>query len=152
MKKAVFPGSFDPFTRGHHSLIIRALPLFDEIVVAIGNNSKKNYHFSLEKRMKALEELYRDEPKITIDHYQGLTVEYCKKINAKYLLRGLRTAADFEYERTIAQMNNALVPELETLFLLSRPDLSALSSTVVRDIMQNGGDVAQFLPEGYSIA
>lgn len=95
MKKAVFPGSFDPFTRGHHSLIIRALPLFDEIVVAIGNNSKKNYHFSLEKRMKALEELYRDEPKITIDHYQGLTVEYCKKIKAKYLLRGLRTAADF---------------------------------------------------------
>ena len=151
MKKAVFPGSFDPFTNGHHSIIERAIPIFDEIIIGIGNNSKKKYLFTLENRIKALEILYQNQPKVKVQAYEGLTVNFCKSIEANYIVRGLRTAADFEYERTIAQMNNALVPQLETIFFLSHPNLSALSSTVVRDIYVNGGDVMQFLPEGYPI-
>lgn len=151
MKMAVFPGSFDPITVGHEAIINRALPLFDEIVLAIGVNSNKKYFFALEERMSILENCFKDQPKITITSYEGLTIEYCKTIGASHILRGLRTAADFDFERTIALMNKKMAPELETVFLISEPEHSAISSTVVRDILKNGGDISQFVPANFPI-
>ena len=150
-KIAVFPGSFDPITKGHESIIRRALPLFDKVVIAIGLNPEKKTFFPLEKRLKWLREVFGDEPRIVIEQYEGLTVGYCKSINAGYILRGLRTAADFEFERGIGQMNKAMVPDLETVFLLSVPEYSALSSSIVRDIYRNGGDIRPFVPEKMKI-
>ena len=148
MKKiAVFPGSFDPPTRGHESVIRRALPLFDEIIVAIGENAEKSGYFPLEKRIEWLKAIFRDEPKINVEKYTGLTVDFCRKMNASYILRGLRTAADFEFERSIGQMNKIIQPDVETIFILTSPEYSALSSSIVRDILRNGGDVSQFVPE-----
>ena len=151
MKKAVFPGSFDPITIGHEAIITRALPLFDEIVLAIGVNSTKQYFFPLEKRMLALKKCFEDHPKIKIEAYEGLTIDYCKKIEANYILRGLRTAADFEYERTIALMNQQMAPGLDTVFLISEPKHSAISSTVVREILKNKGDVSEFVPKNFPL-
>lgn len=148
MKKiAVFPGSFDPITRGHESIILRALPVFDEIIVACGENAEKKSFFSMETRLKWLKSVFAYEPKIRIVKYSGLTVEFCRKMDAKYILRGLRTSADFEFERTIGLMNKAIFPAIETVFLLSAPEYAALSSSVVRDILRNGGDVENFVPE-----
>ncbi|MBL4625437.1 MAG: pantetheine-phosphate adenylyltransferase [Flavobacteriales bacterium] len=149
-KVAVFPGSFDPITKGHESIIKRALPLFDKIVVAIGVNSSKKYMFSLEQRLNFCKKTFGDD-KISVETYEGLTIDYCSTIGAKYLLRGLRTSADFEFERGIAQMNNAMNLEIETIFMLTPPELSAISSTIVRDIIKNGGDVSQFIPKGISL-
>ena len=149
MKRAVFPGSFDPITVGHEAIINRALPLFDEIVLAIGVNSNKKYFFTLEERISILEDCFKYQPKITIASYEGLTIEYCKTIGASHILRGLRTAADFDFERTIALMNKKMAPELETVFLISEPEHSAISSTVVRDILKNGGDISQFVPANF---
>jgi pantetheine-phosphate adenylyltransferase len=152
MKKiAVFPGSFDPITRGHESIIRRALPLFEEIIVAIGENPDKKSYFSLDHRKNWIEKVFSDEPKIRIEVYSGLTVEFCRKIDAGYILRGLRTSADFEFERTIGLMNKALLPQLETVFFLSAPEYAALSSSIVRDIHRNGGDVSNFIPAGIKI-
>jgi len=149
MKKiALFPGSFDPFTRGHENIIKRALPLFDSIIIAIGRNSGKGGFFSLEKRLAMINQLYRDEPKVKVDHFEGLTVDYCKKAGAKYILRGLRTSSDFEYERAIAQTNRKMNPEIETVFLLTTPELTPINSTIVREIIRHGGDYSLFLPEG----
>jgi pantetheine-phosphate adenylyltransferase len=150
-KFAVFPGSFDPITRGHDSVVRRALPLFDKIILAVGDNPDKKPWFPLEKRISWLELLYKNESKITVVVYSGLTVDFCKQVNAKYILRGLRTSADFEFERTIGLMNKALYNEIETVFLLCDPAYAALSSSIVRDILKNGGEVSNFVPEGIKV-
>ena len=147
MKSAVFPGSFDPITRGHESVIRRALPLFDEIYVAVGVNSEKKSYFSIEKRLGFIRQVFSDAPKIKVVQYEGLTVEFCKKVNARYLLRGLRTSADFEFERSIGQVNKKLHPEIETVFFLTDPQYTSLNSSIVRDILRHGGDASQFVPE-----
>ena len=148
MKKiAVFPGSFDPITIGHEDLIRRALPLFDKIIVSIGVNFSKKSMFSLKKRTEWLGKVFAGEKKVKITHYKGLTVDFCKKEGAHYILRGLRTSADFEFERIIAQMNKAMAPEIETVFMLSAPEFSAINSTVVREIIRYGGDVSPFIPK-----
>ena len=151
MKKAVFPGSFDPITLGHVALVKRALPLFDKVVVAIGVNSAKKYLFPLEQRIAWLEEVFIDEPKVEIASFQGLTAHFCKKIDARFLLRGLRNASDFDYEKTISQLNNIIGDNLETVFLISEPAYSHISSTIVREIIRGGGDAMPFLPNQIEI-
>lgn len=151
MKKiAVFPGSFDPITLGHTSVIQRALPLFDEIIVAIGNNAQKKYMFDLKQRENWIKGAFKS-PKIRVEIYQGLTVEYCEKMNAKYILRGVRNTQDFEFERSIAQMNRKLNDEIETIAIFTDPELAAISSTIVRDIIRNQGDAQQFLPKNIQL-
>lgn len=144
---AVFPGSFDPFTIGHESIVCRSLDLFDEIIVAVGKNSTKGSMFSLEKRIAWIQEIFKDVPKVSVDSYEGLTVEYCRKVEAGFILRGLRTSADFNYERPIAQMNKTMLYSVESIFMMTLPELSAISSTVIRDIVKNGGDASPFVPE-----
>ena len=146
-KIAVFPGSFDPFTKGHENVISRALPLFDKLYIAIGHNSEKKSFFTLEQRLRMIGELYREEPRIILDHYEGLTVDYCNTVGAQYLLRGLRTSADFEFERSIAQINQKLNPEVETVFILAVPEFAPVNSTIIREILRYGGDASQFLPD-----
>lgn len=148
MKKiAVFPGSFDPITLGHQSLVLRALPLFDEIVIAVGINALKNYYFPIETRKVWIEKVFKDYPQISVTTYKGLTVDFCKAVGSQYILRGLRTSADFEFERSIGQVNKKLFPEVETIFLLTTPELTAITSSVIRDVVRNGGDASQFVPE-----
>jgi len=147
MKVAVFPGSFDPITVGHLDLVRRAVPLFDEIVVAIGFNAKKEYLFPLEQRLEWLRAVFENEPKVKVDHFENLTAHYCKRIGANYLLRGLRNASDFDYEKTISQLNNIVGDGIETIFFISRPAYSHISSTIVREIIKGGGDASPFLPE-----
>jgi pantetheine-phosphate adenylyltransferase len=146
MKTAIFPGSFDPFTIGHESVVRRAIPLFDKIVVAVGYNTNKAGFFSLDDRVGWIRQVFEGEPKIEVEVYQGLTVDFCKKTGAGYILRGLRTSADFEYERTIGQMNRSMHPEIETVFLLTQPEHTHVTSTIVRDIILYGGDASMFLP------
>jgi pantetheine-phosphate adenylyltransferase len=150
-KTAVFPGSFDPFTKGHENVISRALPLFDMLYIAIGHNSEKKGFFSLEQKIKMIGRLYDGNPKIRLDYYEGLTVDYCRKAGAQYILRGLRTAADFEYERAIAQINRKMNPEVETVFILTIPEYTPLNSSIVREILRYGGDASQFLPDNMII-
>lgn len=145
-KIAVFPGSFDPITLGHESLVLRALPLFDEIVVAIGNNALKAYYYPIEKRKQWIDSVFASYPKIRSAIYEGLTVDYCRQMDAHYILRGLRTSADFEFERGIGQVNKKLFPDLETVFLLATPEYTPISSSIIRDIVRNGGDASQFVP------
>ena len=145
-KIAVFPGSFDPITTGHESIILRALPLFDKIIVSIGVNSTKEGFFPAEKRKQWIQKIFKRESKIEVKTYKGLTIDFCKKEKANYILRGLRTSADFEFERVIAQMNRAMNERIETVFMISTPELSAINSTVIRDIIKNGGDATQFVP------
>ncbi|HFA49951.1 MAG TPA: pantetheine-phosphate adenylyltransferase [Bacteroidetes bacterium] len=151
MKKAVFPGSFDPITKGHVQLVKRALPLFDKVVVAVGINSQKKYLFSLAQRMEWLEDVFADEPKVEIADFEGLTAHFCNKIGAGYLLRGLRNASDFDYEKTISQLNTIVGHGLETVFLISEPAYSHISSTIVREIIKGGGDAAPFLPKALKL-
>lgn len=148
---AVFPGSFDPITRGHESIIRRALPLFDKVIVAIGENGEKKSFFQLERRLAWLHFIFSQEPRITIVSYTGMTIDFCRRENARFILRGLRTSADFEFERSIGQMNKLMYPEIDTVFLLCAPEYASVSSSIVRDIIRNGGDVRQFVPEGISI-
>lgn len=148
MKKiAVFPGSFDPITRGHVDVILRAEPLFDKIVVALGENTQKNYLYPLEVRIQQIKNVFEGHEIIEVASFSGLTVDFCKEIRAGFLLRGIRTALDFDYERTIGLMNLDLAPEIETVYLISRPEYSAISSTVVREILRMNGDIARFVPE-----
>jgi len=146
-KIAVFPGSFDPFTHGHKSIIDRALPLFEEIIIAIGINAEKKSFFDLETRIKWIKKIFADEPKVIIETFNTLTVDYCRKKNANFILRGLRTAADFEYERQIGQMNKHLLEKIETIFLLTLPQHTFISSSVVREIVKYQSDVSKFVPE-----
>jgi len=147
---AVFPGSFDPITIGHQSLIQRAIPLFDEIIVAIGNNAQKKYMFDLAQRKEWIESAFKHKS-IKVDLYQGLTIDYCEKVQAKFILRGVRNQQDFEFERSIAQMNKKLNDEIETVLMYTDPEYAAISSTIVRDIIRNGGDAHQFLPKNIQI-
>jgi pantetheine-phosphate adenylyltransferase len=146
-KIAIFPGSFDPFTIGHEAIVKRAIPLFDKIIVAIGYNSAKQGFFSLEKREAWIKAIFKDYPTVQVDRYEGLTAYYCLKVKAKYILRGLRTAADFEYERAIGQMNKMLNHDIETVFMLTKPEHSPISSTIVREVIRHGGDASQFVPK-----
>lgn len=147
MKIALFPGSFDPVTKAHVDILKRSLPLFDKVVIGIGLNSTKPAYLNLEKRKEILRAVFADEPKVEVKTYEGLTVEFCKKIDAKYMIRGIRTVSDFEYEKAIAQMNHALAPDIESIFIVSKPGYSSISSTIVRDIMRNNGDISQFIPK-----
>lgn len=152
MKKvAVFPGSFDPITKGHEEIVRRALPLFDEIVVAIGNNTSKSAMFSAEQRTAWVESVFQDSDKVRVVAFEGLTVDFCMRIGARFILRGVRNGGDFEYERSIAQMNKALQPEVETLLLFSDAAFTAIHSTIIREIIKNKGDVSQFLPESVKV-
>ena len=146
MNTAVFPGSFDPITTGHVDLVTRAVPLFDRIVVAVGVNSQKQCLFALEQRMQWLREVFADQPKVSVDSFEGLTAHYCRRIGARYLLRGLRNSSDFDYEKTISQLNGIVGEGLETFFLISQPAYSHISSTIVREIIKGGGDARPFLP------
>ena len=145
-KIAVFPGSFDPITVGHQSIINRAVNIFDKIIVAIGENSEKANFLSLEQRMKWIELVFANEDRVSVSSYSGLTVDFCKKVNARFILRGLRTSADFEFERSIGQVNKQIYPEIETVFLLTTPEHTAINSSIVRDILRNGGDASMFVP------
>lgn len=147
MKIALFPGSFDPVTKAHVDILKRSLPLFDKVVIGIGLNSTKAPYLSIETREAMLKAVFKNEPKVEVLTYEGLTVDFCKKIRAGYMIRGIRTVSDFEYEKAIAQMNHALVPEIESIFIVSKPGYSSISSTIVRDIMRNNGDVRQFIPK-----
>jgi len=146
MRKAIFPGSFDPITLGHVDIINRALPLFDEIVIAIGVNADKQYMFSLEERIQFIKENYKNEVKITVETYSGLTTDFCQKINVDFILRGLRNPADFEFEKAIAQTNRKL-SNIETVFLLTSADTAYISSSIVRDVHRHGGDITSFVPK-----
>ena len=146
MKKAVFPGSFDPITLGHEDIILRAIPLFDEIVIAIGINDAKKYMFSLEQRVQFIKDTFKNEPKISVTTYTGLTIDYCKEIGADYMLRGLRNPADFEFEKAIAQTNRKL-SGIDTLFLLTSAETSYISSSIVRDVLRNGGNYSILVPD-----
>jgi pantetheine-phosphate adenylyltransferase len=146
-KTALFPGSFDPFTVGHEAIVRRALKLFDEVIIAVGaNESKKGGFFSLESRMAMIRKVFEGEPRVRVDHYDGLTVDFCRLKGAGFLLRGLRTSADFEYERAIAQVNKAMAPDIESVFLLTAPEHTPINSTIVKDILRHGGDASKFVP------
>jgi len=147
MKIALFPGSFDPITIAHVNILKRALPLFDRIVVGIGLNSSKQNFLSAEKREEIVKTIFAPYANVDVQLYEGLTVDFCRKVNARYMVRGIRSAADFEYERAIAQINQTMMPEVETILLLSKPEYSAISSTIVRDILRNHGDISPFVPK-----
>ena len=146
-KIAIFPGSFSPFTIGHQSIVDRALPLFDKIVISIGINSEKSQCFSIDKRMQWIKDVYNNNSKIDVKQYKGLTVDFCKKENANYILRGLRDSHDFKFEKNIAHMNKELNPNIETIFIITPPRISHISSSIIRDIIKNGGDVSKFIPK-----
>ncbi|HRW20400.1 MAG TPA: pantetheine-phosphate adenylyltransferase [Bacteroidales bacterium] len=148
---ALFPGSFDPFTAGHESIVRRALPLFDKIIIGIGINDDKKDYFPLNHRKKWIEELFKDDEKVEIKTYSGLTVDYCDEVRAKFILRGLRTSADFEFERAIAQTNKMMDKKIETVFLLTLPEHSFITSSIVREVYKNGGDISNLIPKGISL-
>ena len=144
----MFPGSFDPFTIGHENIVNRGLDIFDEIVVAVGYNAKKDGFLPLENRLRLIREVFKDETRVKVSSYTSLTVEYAKEVKATYLLRGLRTSADFEYERAIAQVNKLMNSGVESVFLLTAPEYTPIASTIVRDIIRHDGDVSRFMPKG----
>ncbi|EZH72797.1 phosphopantetheine adenylyltransferase [Aquimarina atlantica] len=146
MRRAVFPGSFDPITLGHYDIIERGLTLFDEVILAIGVNSEKKYMFSLEERKQFIEEAFKNEPKIKVMTYKGLTIDFCKQQNADFILRGLRNPGDFEFEKAIAHTNRKM-SDIETVFLLTSSGKSYISSSIVRDVIRNGGDVSELVPD-----
>jgi pantetheine-phosphate adenylyltransferase len=151
MKAALFPGSFDPITLGHTDIINRALPLFDKLYIGVAVNSNKQPMFDTPQRLEWIKAVYAHEPKIEVVSYEGLTAFYCKRMNIKYILRGIRYVSDFEYEKSIADVNRALDKDLETVYLTCSPEYSYYSSTLVRDVLRNGGEAAQFLPKGIDV-
>lgn len=146
MKRAIFPGSFDPITLGHYDIIKRGVKLFDEIIVAIGINADKKYMFSIKERQKFIEETFKHQPKVKVTTYSGLTVDFCKEVNAKFILRGLRNPADFEFEKAIAHTNRRL-SKIETVFLLTAAKTSYISSSIVRDVIRNNGNYSVLVPD-----
>jgi pantetheine-phosphate adenylyltransferase len=146
-KIGVFPGSFSPFTKGHQSIVNRALPLFDEIIISVGINSSKNDYFSIQEKVQWIENVFAKEDKVKVMRYEGLTIDHCIDVKANYILRGLRDSHDFKYEKGIAQMNHSMQNNIETIFIITESKYSHISSTLVRDIIKNGGDVSQFIPE-----
>jgi pantetheine-phosphate adenylyltransferase len=149
---AVFPGSFDPVTLGHFDIIRQALPLFDQIIVAVGINANKNYMFPLEQRMAWIREAHATDSRIEVASYDGLTVDFCKKKNASFILRGLRNPADFEFEKAVAQANRKLFPGIETVFFLTAAEYAFISSSIVKDVIRNAGDYTAFVPSVVRIA
>lgn len=150
MRTAIFPGSFDPYTKGHDSIARRGLQLFDRIIIGVGINEKKKGILAVEKRIKALKNLYRNEPRISVEAYSDLTVDFAKRKQADFILRGIRSHKDFEYELAIADVNKRL-SGIETVILFTEPDLACISSTIVRELMHFGRDITEFLPEGFTI-
>ncbi|WP_040251748.1 pantetheine-phosphate adenylyltransferase [Psychroserpens mesophilus] len=150
MKRALFPGSFDPITLGHYDIIKRGIKLFDEVIVAIGKNADKNYMFSLEQRKLFIENAFKNEPKVKVVTYEGLTIDFCKEIDAQFILRGLRNPADFEFEKAIAHTNRKL-SKIETVFLLTAAQTSYISSSIVRDVIRNNGDYTVLVPESVTL-
>jgi pantetheine-phosphate adenylyltransferase len=150
MKRALFPGSFDPITLGHYDIIKRGIHLFDEVVIAIGINADKNYMFSLEERLKFIEEAFKDEPKVKVMTYKGMTINFCEDIDAQFILRGLRNPADFEFEKAIAHTNRKL-SRIETVFLLTAARTSYISSSIVRDVIRNNGDYTVLVPDSVRV-
>lgn len=149
-RTALFPGTFDPFTIGHESLVRRGLSLMDEIVIAIGVNESKKSYFTLEKRLEMIRKLYKDEPRVTVESYDSLTIDFAKKMGARYILRGIRSVVDFEYEKTIADMNRT-ISGIETFVLFTEPALTHISSTQVRELLRYGSDVSSFIPKGMEL-
>jgi pantetheine-phosphate adenylyltransferase len=147
MSICLFPGTFDPVTLGHVDIINRSINLFEKIVVGIGKNSSKSPMFSAEQRMAWINDMYKDEPKVTAAIYDGLTINFCNTIGAKFILRGIRYVSDFEYEKTIADANRTMDPSIETIFLTGEPKYTSVASTIVRDIIRNGGNADPFLPQ-----
>ena len=150
MRKAIFPGSFDPITLGHYDIIKRSIPRFDEIIVAIGVNAEKKYMFSIEERTRFIEEAFADEPKVSVVTYEGLTIDLCQKLKANFILRGLRNPADFEFEKAIAHTNR-LLSKIETVFLLTASKTSFISSSIVRDVIRNGGQYEMLVPDSVRV-
>jgi pantetheine-phosphate adenylyltransferase len=151
-KIAVFPGSFDPFTVGHESIVKRALGLFDRVIIAVGENAEKKNLFSIEMRLKMISKVFQGESRVEITRFSGLTIEFCRRCNARYIVRGLRTAADFEYERAMGHMNWKMAPEIDTVFLLTSTEHTPVNSTIVRDIIKHGGDASMFVPASINIS
>ena len=150
MKRAIFPGSFDPITLGHYDIINRSVKLFDEVIVAIGINADKKYMFSLDERQKFIEDSFKNEPKVKVVTYEGLTVDFCLENNVEFILRGLRNPADFEFEKAIAHTNRDLAP-IETVFLLTAASTSYISSSIVRDVIRNKGDYTKLVPNSVRV-
>ena len=150
-KTAVFPGSFDPVTKGHINIVERGLKLFDKVIIGIGNNADKKYMFSLEQRTQWIKDSFSNEPRVEVLTYDGLTVNFCKEVKSGFIIRGLRTSADFEFERAIAHINSAISTGIETVFILSDLQYTALSSSIVRDVYRNGGKIDQFIPDSVKL-
>lgn len=150
-KNAVFPGSFDPFTVGHESVVLRALSLFDKIIIAVGYNANKKSLFSIEQRLAIIRKIFENEPRIEVISFEGLTVDLCKRINVSFILRGLRTSDDFEFERAVGQVNKAMNPEIESVYFLTAPEHSFVNSSVVREIIMHNGNPTQFIPKSINI-
>lgn len=148
---ALFPGSFDPITKGHHEIVLKGIELFDRIIIGIGVNAGKKTLFTVDDRIRIIREVFAEYPQIEVVAYEGLTIDFCKKVNAGFILRGLRSGYDFEYEQSIAFANKELEGEIETVFMLSSPSYSNISSTIVRDIIVNKGDYSKFVPEGVKL-
>ena len=151
-RTAVFPGSFDPFTVGHEALVRRALPLFEKVIIAVGENAEKKTLFSIEMRTKMISKVFEEESRVEVMRFSGLTVDFCRKHNAGYIVRGLRTSADFEYERALGQMNRKMAPGVDTIFLLTSTEHTPVNSTIVRDIIKHGGDASPFVPASINIS
>lgn len=152
MKTALFPGTFDPFTNGHLDIVQKGLNLFDKVIIAVGENASKKTMFDLDTRIKWIQNCFTNEPRIEVRHYSGLTIQFCQEVEAQYILRGLRTIGDFEYEKQIAMVNSDLAPTIQSVFVLSEQKYTAVSSTVIRDLILHGGDYASYLPEGVKVA
>jgi pantetheine-phosphate adenylyltransferase len=148
MKIAVFPGSFDPFTVGHESIVLRAVDLFDKIIIGIGSNNNKRSFFTGAQRLDMIQSLFAGNDKVEAQYYDDLTIEFCKRVGAQFMLRGLRTSSDFEYEKSIAQVNQVMLPEVESVFMLTLPEHTSVNSSVVREVLRFGGDVSKFVPQG----
>ena len=150
MRKAIFPGTFDPFTLGHHSIVKRTLAFMDEVIIGIGYNDQKHCLLPVEKRLESIRKVYANEPRVKVLAYSGLTVDFAQEQGAEFMVRGIRSVKDFEYEESIADINRKL-SGIETIFLFTEPELSAVSSSVVRELLRYGKDVSAFLPEGMEI-